>query len=117
VVAHPDQTLYCPPGEEHWHGVPRTIWIIGDDTTVCIRSTNGRGADWFKAAIGAGTGQITAQRRTWDVAFHEVDDEAALSAVDAAYRTRCHRFASIVDHLTSPRPRPATLRVDPVKRD
>jgi quercetin dioxygenase-like cupin family protein len=20
VVAHPGQTLYCPPGEEHWHG-------------------------------------------------------------------------------------------------
>jgi hypothetical protein len=96
---------------------PRTIWIVSDGTAVYIRSTNGRGADWFKAAIGGGSGQITAQGRTWDVVFQEASDEGALSTVDAAYRTKYRQYASIVDHLASPGPRVATLRVDPATRD
>lgn len=98
-------------------GRPRTIWIVGDGTTVYIRSTNGRTADWFKAAIRCDIGQITANGRAWDVAFHEVTDEAALSQADAGYRTKYRQHASIVDHLASPSPRADTLRVDPAKRD
>jgi hypothetical protein len=96
---------------------PRTIWIVGDDGSVFIRSTNGRGADWFKGAMRGGSGQITANGRTWDVAFHEVTDEAALSQADTGYRTKYRQYASIVDHLASPGPRAATLRVDPVEAD
>ncbi len=25
VEAHPGQTLYCPPGEEHWHGAAANV--------------------------------------------------------------------------------------------
>ena len=96
---------------------PRTVWIVGDGTTVFLRSTNGRGADWFKAAVSAGGGQITTHDRTWDGAFHEVSDEDALSQADAGYRTKYRQYASIVDHLLDPEPRAATLRVDPAAPD
>ena len=92
---------------------PRTIWIVGDGAEVFIRSTNGRGAAWYKSAITSGRGQLTVQSRPWDVTFHEVTDDATLSVVDAAYRSKYGRYASIVDHLVSPHPREATLRVDP----
>lgn len=80
-----------------------TTWLEGDGTTVHIRSTNGRTADCFKAAIRCDSGQITANGRTWDVAFHEVTGEAALSQADA---TAAPSTASI--HRRPPRqPRPA----------
>ena len=96
----------------HQHHLAR-----GRRPTVHIRSTNRRTADWFKAAIRCDSGQITANGRTWEVDFHEVTDEAALSQADAGYRTKYRQYAAIVEHLASPSPRAATLRVVPAKRD
>ena len=28
VVAQPGQTLYCPPGEEHWHGAAPDAFMV-----------------------------------------------------------------------------------------
>ena len=71
-----------------------TTWLEGDGTTVHIRSTNGRTADCFKAAIRCDSGQITANGCTWDVAFHEVTGEAALSQADAGCRTKYRQYSS-----------------------
>ena len=93
-------------------GRPRTIWVVGDRDRIFIRSTNGRTADWFRGAIAAGTGQIVARGTAYDVAFTEADD-GDLAAVDAAYRAKYGRYASIVDHLQGGGPRAATLQVHP----
>jgi hypothetical protein len=92
---------------------PRTIWIVrvGDDR-VFIRSTNGRGADWFRWAIATGLGQISTSGATFDVTFSAASDDD-LYAVDAAYRSKYGGYASIVDHLEGPGPRSATLEVIP----
>jgi hypothetical protein len=92
---------------------PRTIWIVGDGDRVFIRSTNGRSADWFRAAIATGAGQVLARGTAYDVTFTEADD-SDLAAVDSAYRRKYRQYASIVDHLESPGPRAATLQVHPV---
>jgi hypothetical protein len=92
---------------------PRTIWIVRDGERVFIRSTNGRGADWFRAAIATGSGQMIATGLTYDVAFIEVTDAGDLEAVDAGYRAKYRRYASIVDHLEEDEPRSATLQVTP----
>ena len=46
-----------------------SLWIVGDGDRVFIRSTNGRGADWFRWAIATGTGRIPrlaiADRAPW----------------------------------------------------
>jgi hypothetical protein len=91
---------------------PRIIWIVSDGDRVFIRSTNGRTADWFRGATATGSGQIVAGRVTYDVTFTEAD-EADVTAVDAAYRRKYGRYASIVDHLEEPGPRSATLEVHP----
>ncbi|MGV9713845.1 DUF2255 family protein [Gordonia sp. NPDC003424] len=91
---------------------PRIIWIVPVGDRVFIRSTNGRGADWFRWAIATGTGQIDARGTAFDVTFTEVSDDV-LSAVDAAYRTKYGNYASIVDHLEEAGPRSATLEVTP----
>ena len=103
VTRRPDGTLRPPT----------TIWIVQDDERVFVRSTNGRGAEWFRAATAAGTGQILAGGHTFEVAFSEVSDVGDLAAVDRAYRDKYGHYASIVDHLEEVGPRSATLLVEP----
>ena len=91
---------------------PRTIWIVSGAGRLFIRSTNGRTAAWFRAAIASGRGVIRAGAQTFDVAFSEAA-ESDLAAVDAAYRRKYGRYASIVDHLEEADPRSATLEVHP----
>lgn len=92
---------------------PRTIWVVGSGDRVFIRSTNGRTADWFRWAIATGTGQIVVRGTARDVTFTEIVDDGDLTVVDAAYRAKYGRYASIVDHLEGAGPRSATLEVHP----
>ncbi|GAA3817218.1 DUF2255 family protein [Cellulomonas soli] len=102
VTRRPDGTLRSPT----------IIWIVGDGDRVFVRSTNGRGAGWFRGAIATGTGQILARGTAYDVTFTEADD-ADLTLVDAGYRAKYGHYASIVDHLVEDGPRAATLEVHP----
>lgn len=92
---------------------PRTIWVATSGRRVFIRSTNGRGAAWYRAATATGAGQLTARGVAHDVTFTHVRDEADLAAVDAGYRAKYGRYARIVDHLEEPGPRAATLEIHP----
>ncbi|MDO5696895.1 MAG: DUF2255 family protein [Dermatophilus congolensis] len=89
---------------------PRIIWVVPVGDRVFIRSTNGRGADWFRWALATGTGQLLAGDTAYDVTFEETS-AADLDAVDAAYRSKYGRYKSIVDHLVGPDPRAATLEL------
>ena len=91
---------------------PRIIWIVRDGDRVFIRSTNGRTADWFRAAIATGAGQVLVRGTAQDVTFTEAAHDD-LARVDAAYRAKYGQYASIVDHLESAGPRAATLEVHP----
>ncbi|HET8989381.1 MAG TPA: DUF2255 family protein [Humibacillus sp.] len=86
---------------------PRIIWIVSDGQRVFIRSTNGRGADWFTWAVATGVGQIISGPTT------DVTGERDLAAADAGYRTKYGHYPSIVDHLVEDGPRSATLEVTP----
>jgi hypothetical protein len=89
---------------------PTTIWVVADGDRIFVRSTNGRSAAWFRAALATGTGQLFAGGTATDVAFAEAAGRD-LDRVDAAYRSKYGRYASIVDHLQGPVPRAATLEV------
>jgi hypothetical protein len=77
-----------------------------------VRSTNGRDAAWFRGAVATGTGRLIAEGRDHDVTFHEAQPQD-LPAVDAGYRAKYGRYASIVEHLVSAGPRAATLQIQP----
>ena len=91
---------------------PTTIWIVGDGDRLYVRSTNGRTASWFRAAIASGTGQIVSGGTATDVTVTEAAD-ADLPAVDTAYRRKYGQDAAIVDHLVQAAPWGATLQVEP----
>lgn len=92
---------------------PRIIWIVRSGEGIFIRSTNGPQASWYRWALATGNGRISAGANTFDVDFTPVVDADELTAVDAAYRSKYGRYASIVDHLDEQGPRSATLKVTP----
>ena len=101
-ILRPDGTLHRT----------RTIWIVAEGDRVFIRSTNGRGAGWFRAAIATGRGRIHARGTAYDVLFTEVQDEPTSAPRTPATAPSTGHYASIVD-LEEEGPRAATLQVHP----
>lgn len=113
AIAAPDEVRLATRRGDGGLRSPRTIWIVRHDDRVFVRSTNGRAADWFRATTATSAGQVRAGGAAYDVAFTEITDEKDLVLVDAAYRAKYGRYASIVDHLEEAGPRAATLEVHP----
>ena len=112
AITDPQEIQVAPRRPDGTLRRPTTIWVVGDGDDVFVRSTNGRGAAWFRGAIASGAGQILARGTAVEVTFTEADDDA-LPRVGAAYRAKYGSYASIVDHLEEDGPRAATLQVHP----
>jgi hypothetical protein len=112
AIATPEEIQLATRRQNGTLRKPRTIWIVSEGDWVFIRSTNGRTADWFRAATATGAGQLIADGTAYEVVFRETEN-AELPRVDAAYRAKYGRYASIVDHLVQAVPRAATLDVHP----
>jgi hypothetical protein len=92
---------------------PRTIWVVrvGDD--LYVRSVYGRTSDWFRGVQARHEGRIWAGGVEKDVTFVE-DDSDVNDQIDAAYRTKYHRYAAnIISSIVSPEARSATLKLVP----
>jgi len=86
-----------------------TIWVVRHGDDLYVRSVNGPTGTWFRGAQMRHEGHIQAGGVDKDVTFveadHDMDDE-----IDAAYRTKYHRYAaSIVGRVTSPEARSTTI--------
>ena len=82
----------------------------GDD--LYVRAVNGRTSPWFRGAQARHEARIRAGGVEKDVLLVETDD--ANDEVDAAYRTKYRRYAaSIIDAITSPAARTATIKLVP----
>lgn len=91
---------------------PVTIWVVRHGDELYVRSVNGCTTAWFRGAQVRDEGHIQAGGVGKDVRFVETDD--LTDAIDAAYRTKYHRYdASIVDSIVSPQARAATLKLVP----
>jgi hypothetical protein len=92
---------------------PVTIWVVrlGDD--LYVRSVNGRTASWFRGTQVRHEGHIQAGGIDKDVTFVDADP-AINDQIDAAYRTKYHRYAaSIISTIVSPEARSATIKLVP----
>jgi len=90
------------------------IWVVrlGDD--LYVRSVNGRTGVWFRGVQTRHEGHIRAGGIDKDVTFEEQPDSDFNDQIDAAYRTKYHRYAaSIINHITSPGARSATIKLVP----
>lgn len=91
---------------------PVTMWVIRNGDDLVVRSVNGRGSSWFRGIQNRHQAHIEAGGVNRDVDLIETDD--ANDEVDAAYRTKYRRYAdNIIDAITSPAARAATLKLVP----
>jgi hypothetical protein len=91
---------------------PVTMWVVRHGNDLYVRSVNGRGSSWFRAAQARHEANIQAGGVDKDVLLvetDEVDDE-----LDAAYRAKYRRYAErIVGSIVSAQARAATLKLVP----
>lgn len=93
---------------------PVTIWVVrvGDD--LYVRSYRGRSGSWFRAAQVRHEGHIRAGGVDKDVTFVEETDPGINDRIDAAYRSKYHRFAAnYVDPMVAAAARAATIKLVP----
>jgi hypothetical protein len=91
---------------------PVTMWVVRHGDELYVRSVNGRESSWFRGAQARHEARIRASGVEQDVTLietGEVNDE-----LDNAYRTKYGRYAAnIIDRITSPDARAATLELVP----
>jgi hypothetical protein len=82
----------------------------GDD--IFVRAAYGPGTGWFRVARTSREAHVGAGDVERDVLVEDAD-AAVHDAVDAAYRAKYGRFASIVDGITNDEARATALRLVP----
>src|SRR5436305_7177182 len=90
---------------------PVTIWAVRDGDAVYVRSAvRGKKARWFRGVTESHGGRISAGGVYMDVTF--ATDHEHQAEVDAAYRTKYHRYAGrILDIVLTAEAKATTLRV------
>jgi hypothetical protein len=86
------------------------IWVVcaGDD--VYVRAAYGQRTGWHRVARTSRKARIRAGGVERDVIVEDAD-AAVYDQVDAAYRSKYARFATIVDGIASAEARASTLRL------
>ena len=91
---------------------PVTMWVVRHGDDLYVRSVNGRGSSWFRGTQTRHSARIRAGGIERDVSLVETGELA--DELDAAYRAKYGRYAaSIIDSVTSPDARAATLALVP----
>ena len=93
---------------------PVTIWVVRHGDDLYVRSIHGQAGAWFRRADATHEGHISAGGIDRDVAF-VLDTDATLNdRVDAAYRSKYHRYsANIVGSVVNPASRESTIKLVP----
>jgi hypothetical protein len=89
------------------------IWVVRAGEDLYVRSAYGPSSAWYRGARATRKSRIWAGGVEKDVTIEDADD-AVNDQVDAAYRTKYHRYAgSIVDGITNAQARSTTLKLVP----
>ena len=90
------------------------IWVVRLDDDLYVRSVRGRTGAWFRGTQVRHEGRIQAGGVEKDVTFVEETGPEINEQIDAAYRTKYHRYAAnIVNSIISPGARSATIKLVP----
>jgi hypothetical protein len=94
---------------------PVPIWAVRVGDGLYARAAYGAGSVWHRVARTSGEARISAGGVERDVAVEDAE-EAVYDQVDAAYRAKYGRYASIVDGITDDQARSTTLKLVPLAR-
>jgi hypothetical protein len=102
AAVRPDGTLRAP----------RPIWVVRVGDGLFVRAAYGEASGRHHAARASGEARIRVSGIERDVTIADAD-EGVLDPVDAAYRSKYGRYASIVDSITEPASRASTVKLVP----
>jgi len=112
-IAAADELRVAPMRADGTPRDPTTIWVVGVEGRLYIRSAYSTRAAWWRAAHRAGHGRVHAPGMERTVEFVDVLDER-VDAIDSAYRTKYRRYsASLVNTMVTPEARATTLELKP----
>lgn len=90
-----------------------TMWVVGVDGEVYVRSAGGPDRPWYRHARASGRGRIRAGGIERSVTFGEAP-QAAHRAIDSAYHSKYDRYGpTIVGHIVGPNAHDVTIRLMP----
>jgi len=93
---------------------PVIVWVVRDGDDLYVRSMHGRAGTWFRGTQTRHEGHIRAGGVDKDVTFVVDADPAANERIDAAYRSKYHRYgASDVGGVVNPESRASTIKLVP----
>ena len=112
-IGRADELRIAPRRRDGTLRNPVTVWVVRHGDDLYIRSWRGRTAAWYRAAQVRTEGWIRAGGVEKDVTFVDADPDIN-DAIDAAYRTKYHRYSdSYVRPMISPEARATTLKLVP----
>ena len=88
------------------------IWVVRAGDDLYVRAAYGPGSGWHAVARASGQARIWAGGVERDVTVEDAE-HAVFDRVDAGYRSKYGRYASIVDTITDEAHRATTLRLAP----
>jgi hypothetical protein len=88
------------------------IWVVRVGEDLYVRAASVPSSGWHRTARASGRAQIAAGGVQREVAVEDADPQI-LDAVDACYRDKYGRYASIVDSINDDAHRATTLRLVP----
>ena len=91
---------------------PTPIWIVRAGDDLYVRAANEGNKGWHGVARTSRQARISTTGFEREVSIEDADG-AVLDQVDAAYRQKYSRYASIVDSITDAEHRATTLRLIP----
>jgi hypothetical protein len=91
---------------------PVPIWVVRVGDNLYVRAAYLEGSGWHRVVRASGRARIRASGVEKDVTVEDAHG-AVNDQVDAAYRSKYGRYASIVDDITDAAHRATTLRLVP----
>ena len=91
-----------------------TVWVVRHGDDLYLRSVRGRGGSWFRGTQERHEGRIRSGDVHQDVTFADVDHDLE-DEIDAAYRTKYHRYAGrILNSVLTAEARASTIKLVPI---
>jgi hypothetical protein len=88
------------------------IWVVRAGEDLYVRAASMPSSGWHRVARASGRAHIEAAGVEREVAVEDADPQV-LDEVDASYRGKYRRYASIVDSISDEEHRATTLRLVP----
>jgi hypothetical protein len=88
------------------------IWVVRAGEHLYVRAASVPSSGWHRVARASGRARINAGGVERDVGVEDADPQI-LDAVDASYRSKYGRYASIVESISDDAHRATTLRLLP----